>query len=244
MTLIDDLLALMPVEEIPIRDLRIGLHWTAVCSLGCGLAATYTNDSPPGQHRLRDVGRLHNKSAQELAGWLRSDDPLEAALGLAAFNSLITVEYNRITDRNAFDLLYQLGADKKIAVIGHFPQVDQLRRAVKTVWVIEKRPLPGDYPAEAAVELLPQADFIAITGSSLINHTLEGLLALCPPNVPVMLIGPSTPLVPMLFDRGITHLSGTIIVNEAAALLAIQQGAVFSQVQGARRVILSRHPLS
>jgi len=244
MTIIDDLLATMPLEEVPIRDVRIGLHWTAVCSRGCGLAATYTDDSAPGQRRLRDVGRLQEKSAQELAVWLRSDDPLEAALGLASFNSLAKVEVSGITEGNAFDLLCRRGAEKKIAVIGHFPQVERLRSAVKTVWVLEKRPQPGDYPADAAADLLPQADFIAITGSTLINHTLEGLLRFCPPHVPVMLVGPSTPLISMLFDRGITHLSGSIIVDEQAALLTIQQGAVFSQVQGTRRVILSREPLS
>ncbi len=240
MSLVSDLLATMPIEELPLRDVLIGVHWTAVCSRGCGLAATFTGESGPGMQRLRDVGNLQYKSAQELAGWLLSDNPLEASLGLAAFNSLVSVDERQIVEINAFDLLCQRGAGKKIAVVGHFPQVERLRGAAQTVWVLEKRPQPGDYPAEAAAELLPQADFIAITGSTLINHTLEGLLALCPPHTPVMLVGPSTPLLPLLFDRGVAYLSGTIIIDEPAALRTIRQGAVFSQVQGARRVTLSR----
>ncbi len=243
MSLFSDLLTSMPNEEIPLRDVRIGLHWTAVCSRYCGLAATFTGESVPGMQRVRDVGSLQRKSAQELAGWLLSDNLLEASLGLAAFNSLVSVNERQIVDINAFDLLGQRGAGKKIAIVGHFPQVERLRSAAQTVWVLEKRPQPGDYPAEAAAELLPQADFIAITGSTLINHTLEGLLALCPQDTPVMLVGPSTPLLPIFFDHGISFLSGTIIIDEPAALLTIQQGAVFSQVQGTRRVTLSREPL-
>lgn len=240
MGLVDDLLAILPAEEISVRDVRVGVHWTAVCSLGCGLAATYQDDSNHGTRRVRDVGRLHQKSVQELAGWLRSDNPLEAAIGLAAFNSMVRVDEQRAVEVNAFDWLESRCAGKKIAVVGHFPHVERLAGAAGALWVLEKRPQPGDYPAESAPDLIPQADIVAITGSTLINHTLEGLLELCSPEALVMLLGPSTPLVPLLFDRGVDILSGTLIVDEAAALLTIQQGAAYPQVQGARRITLFR----
>jgi uncharacterized protein (DUF4213/DUF364 family) len=240
MGLIDDLLAALPVDEVPVRDVRVGAHWTAVCSRGCGLAATFLGDHPHGSRRVRDVGCLHLKSAQELAGWLRSDHPLEASIGLAAYNSLVSVDMSRAVEINAFDWLERRAAGKKIAVVGHFPQVERLAGTATALWVLEKRPQPGDYPAEAAPELIPRADIVAITGSTLINHTLEGLLELCSPGALVMLLGPSTPLVPLLFERGVNLLSGTLIFDEAAALLTIQQGAAFPQVQGARRITLSR----
>ena len=49
-----------------------------------------------------------------------------------------------------------------------------------------------------------------------------------------MLLGPSTPLIPLFFERGVDYLSGTLVVDEAAALIAIQQGAAYAQVQGTR----------
>jgi hypothetical protein len=240
MGLLDDLLATLPAEEIPVRDVRVGAHWTAVCSRGCGLAATFMAESNHGAQQVRDAGNLHRKSAQELAGWLRSENPLEASIGLAAFNSLVQVDERRVVEINAFEYLEQRGAGKKIAVVGHFPHVERLAGIAGALWVLEKRPQPGDFPAEAAPELIPRADIVAITSSTLINHTLEGLLELCPPGALVMLLGPSTPLVPLLFQRGVSILSGTLIVDEAAALLTIQQGATYPQVQGARRVTLSR----
>jgi len=150
------------------------------------------------------------------------------------------VDESRIVELNAFDLLSQRGAGKKIAIVGHFPQVDRLKAVASSLWVIELDPQPGDYPAAAAAKLIPRADIIAITSSSLINHTLEGLLALCPPQSLVVLIGPSTPLTPLLFERGVSYLSGTLVIDEAAALRTIQQGAGYRQVQGTRRITLSR----
>ncbi len=240
MSLINNLLAQLPAQPVEIRDLRVGVHWTVVCSQGCGLAASYTGDSAHGSQRVRDVGELHHKSAQELANWLHSDNPLEASLGLAALNSLLPVDESRAVEINAFDLLAERARGKTIVMVGRFPQVERLKSTARNVWVLEKRPGADDFPAEAAPDLVPQADILAITGTTLINHTLEGLLALRSPGSLVMLLGPSTPLCPLLFDYGVDLLSGALVVDEEAALRTIQQGAVFPQVKGVRLLTLSR----
>jgi uncharacterized protein (DUF4213/DUF364 family) len=82
--------------------------------------------------------------------------------------------------------------------------------------------------------LIPQADIVAITSSALINHTLDGLLSLCPQQATVMLLGPSTPLSPILFDFGANIISGTRVVDENAVLRTVGQGAAFRQVEGVR----------
>lgn len=56
--------------------------------------------------------------------------------------------------------------------------------------------------AEAASDLIPQADVVAITGSALINHTLDRLLSLAKRQATVPVLGPSTPLSPVLFEYG------------------------------------------
>ena len=81
---------------------------------------------------------------------------------------------------------------------------------------------------------------VAITSSALINHTLDGLLALCRPKALVMMLGPSTPLSPVLFDHGVTILSGARVMDEAAALRTIGQGASFQQVEGVRLLTFRR----
>ena len=66
--------------------------------------------------------------------------------------------------------------------------------------MLELAPQAGDLPASAAAEVIPQADVVALTSMTLLNHTFDGLLALRRPDAQVMLLGPSTPLAPLLFD--------------------------------------------
>ena len=95
-------------------------------------------------------------------------------------------------------------------------------------------------PSEAADQVIPRADIVALTGTTLINHTFEDLLALCRPEALVLVLGPSTPLSPILFNHGVHLLSGSVVENEEAVLRAVSQGANFRQVhrQGVRLVTM------
>jgi uncharacterized protein (DUF4213/DUF364 family) len=66
------------------------------------------------------------------------------------------------------------------------------------------------------------------------------LLALCRPNALVMVLGPSTPLSPVLFEHGATIISGARVIDEAAVLRTVGQGAMFQQVEGVRLLTLRR----
>jgi uncharacterized protein (DUF4213/DUF364 family) len=147
---------------------------------------------------------------------------------------MLDVDESTSREINASEVLASQGRGKNVALVGHFPFVSQLRQSVGHLWVIEQNPRQDDYPAEAAPDLIPQADIVAITSSALINHTLDGLLALCSPQATVMLLGPSTPLSPILFDYGINIISGTRVIDERAVLRTVGQGASFRQVEGVR----------
>lgn len=58
---------------------------------------------------------------------------------------------------NAEDVIAELGAGKRVALIGHFPFVPRLRERVGTVWVLEQEPRGEDLPAGAAREVVPAA---------------------------------------------------------------------------------------
>ena len=239
MNILDDLLDSLDMDA-PVRTVLVGAHWTAVCSRFCGLASTFTGDKPHGHAPVRDVGRLHEKSARELAEYARSDNLLEASIGLAAINSLLDVDESRAVEINAVEVLIEHGRGRNVALVGHFPFIPKLHPAVGQLWVLEQRPAEGEFPAEVAADLIPQADVVAITGSALINHTLDGLLALCRPQALVMILGPSTPLSPVLFAHGAAILSGARIVDETAALRTIGQGASFQQVAGVRLLTIQK----
>jgi uncharacterized protein len=240
MNLIDDLIASLP-DDVAVKSVRVGVHWTAVISRHCGLASTLVGSQPHGHARVRDVGRLHFKSAHELVEYARSDNLLEASIGVAAINSLLDVDESQMVEVNAGDVLMQQGRGKHVALVGHFPFISQLRASAGELWVIEQQPAADEYPPEAAADLIPKAEVVAITSSALINHTLDGLLALCDPQALVMLLGPTTPLSPVLFEHGVSLLSGAQVVDEAAALRTLCQGATFQQMEGVRLVTLARN---
>jgi len=237
MNILDDLLLTLGPDG-PVRSVLVGAHCTVVRSRHCGLASTLTGEKPHGHERVREVGHLHLKTALELVELARSDNLLEASIGVAAINSLIEVEQEHVLESNARDVLIEQGRGRVVALVGHFPFIPELRPLTKELWVIEQHPIEGEHPAGAAADLIPQADVVAITGTALINHSLEGLLALCRPNSFVMILGPSTPLSPVLFGYGVAMLSGAWVVDEEAALRTISQGATFQQVEGVQLVVM------
>ena len=238
MTILDELLGTVR-EDAAVRSVLVGAHCTAVCSRRCGLASTLVGCLPHGEDTVRDVGRLHTKSARELADYARSANPLEASIGVAALNSLLPPDWGTAADVNALAVLAERGAGKKVALVGHFPFVPELERRVGTLWVLELCPADGDWPAAASTDLIPQADVVGLTSSALINHTFDGLLSLCRPDAFVVALGPSTPWSPVLFDHGVHVLAGSDVVDEAAALHTLGQGASFREIQGVRRIALT-----
>ncbi len=242
MSFLDDLLNSLKADA-PVRSILVGAHWTVVCSRRCGMASTIIREKPHGHEKVRDVGRLHQKSACELAEYARSENLLEASIGVAAINSLLDVDEGQAVEVNAGDVLISHGRGKNVALVGHFPFIPDLRQAASQLWVIEQRPADGEYSAQAAVDLIPQADVVALTGSALINHTLDHLLALCRPDALVVVLGPSTPLSPVLFDHGVSLLSGTLVTDEDVVLGAVAQGATFQQIQAVRLLTIARQDI-
>jgi hypothetical protein len=240
MSILDDLLSNLP-DDAPVRSVLVGAHWTAVCSRHCGMAATLMGNQAHGHSKVRDVGRLHTKTTRELAEYARSDNLLEASIGVATINSLLEVDESQAVEINAVEMLIEHGRGKSVALVGHFPFIPKLRPAVGQLWVIEQHPIEGEFPEEASADLIPQADVVAITSSALINHTLDELLALCRPEALVMMLGPSTPLSPVLFAHGVSILSGSRVVDESAVLRTVGQGANFQQVEGVRLLTLRRN---
>jgi uncharacterized protein (DUF4213/DUF364 family) len=235
MKLIDNLLTTLPNGTV--RDLRVGAFWTAVVveaddHLKCGLASTLRDEDyhHSGEAAVREAGRLMERSARELAELAHSDHLTESSIGMATINALLPLHKDRWVELNAEQVIAEHGAGKKVAVVGHFPFIPRLRERVGKLWVLELRPRGEDLPADAASDVIPEVDVLAITGTTLINHTFEGLMALRRPETLVLVLGPSTPLSPILFDHDIDILSGSVVKDVPSVLRAVSQGANFRQV--------------
>ncbi len=246
MPLLDDLLALTAGEEGRILDVRIGAAWTAVAAevageRRCGLAATLARTGHDGP-MVRDAGNLQRWSAAQLCELALSASPAEVSVGMAAINALLPRDPSTWVDVNAAEVLAERGRTRPVALIGHFPFVDWLRERVPTLWVLELEPQPGDLPASAAPDFVPQAGIVAMTSMTLLNHTFDSLMALRRPDAQVMLLGPTTPLTPLLFGYGVHLLSGAVVEEIDAVLRGVSQGAGFRQLHrmGVRLVTLAQ----
>jgi len=148
----------------------------------------------------------------------------------------------RWADINAEELIADAGADKTVVMVGHFPFTQRLRQRVGALHVLELEPQGDDLPADRAPDIIPQADVLALTSVTLLNRTLPELLALRKPGALVLLMGPSTPMSPTLFDWGIDILSGSVVTQAQAVRAGLCQGAGFRQLHkmGVRLVSMRR----
>lgn len=233
------------------RQVCIGLHWTAVLmdvdgDLRCGLASTLRGVHQHGTPTVSEAGNLEAQTGLELAALTQSEQPTLVSVGMAAVNALLPRHPTSWVDLNAEAVIASHGAGQPVALIGHFPFVERLRTKVGQLTVLELDPQPGDLVATTASEVLPRSRVVAITGMTLLNHTLNGLLELCSPEALVILLGPSVPLDPTLFERGVDILCGSIVTEIDAVLAAVRQGANFRQIHraGVRLVTVTRSGIS
>jgi uncharacterized protein len=228
-------------------EARIGVHWTAVVAevdgqKRCGLASTQEGLHEHGaEPAIPSPGRIEDLLAREVVEWITGDVPIRRSLATAAINALLPPPDRPGPEIHAADAIARLGNGKTVALVGHFPFVPRLREQVARLWVLERNPQPGDEPEEAADHLLPQADVVALTGATFVNGSLDHLLGLCRPDTRVVMLGPSTPLSPVLFRHGVDVLSGSFVESIDRIVRAASQGANFHQLRslGVRLVTIT-----
>ncbi|WP_243153048.1 DUF364 domain-containing protein [Sporotomaculum syntrophicum] len=174
---------------------------------------------------------LLGATLQEVASCIKSWNFVEASVGLAAINAYYNnprvarangVEFSdsqRVEDR-IFDPFIMSQNDvrgKKVAVVGHFPHLESLLEPICDFSLFEWEPEDGDYPFSACEYIIPECDYVFLSYICVINKTLPRLLELAGRAKQVTLVGPGTPLAPVLFDYGVGDLSGFMIKDTSRA---------------------------
>jgi uncharacterized protein len=240
------------IQNGEITAVIVGLHWTAVVAIvdgkrRCGLASTITsNIHHHGEPEVADAGSLQEHPAHQLAALVHSEQPILAGIGLATINSLLPPLPNHWVTLNAEDVIAERGRGKKVALIGHFPFIPRLYHRVGELSVLEQNPRPGDLPTSAAPSILADAEVVALTSMTIHNHTLPELCRLCAPESLHILLGPSTPLTPVLYDYGFDILCGSVVTDIDAVLRVIAHAGNFRQIHraGVRTVTMVRPGLN
>ena len=173
-------------------------------------------------------GKLRGRAALDLAMEALGDNGIRRAVGIAAMNALADTCWRR---RPHHEAELRLGVDAfdateippgdKVVVVGAFvPFLRELKRRRQPFLVLEQDPatlkpdeLPFFRPAEQAAEIVPEADVLLITGTTLINDTLEDLLSLANPAARVTMVGPTVSMLPDAFLRRGADVLGTVRIT-------------------------------
>lgn len=225
------------LPDAPIRQTALGNCLVGLLAHRVGLASLPIS-ADSAETPAVDALPAPGASAHELAGRLlepNSQGTLTASLAMAAVNALLPPPAN-CSPSFGQDFLKLRGHNKNVAVIGHFPFVDAARPAFANFWVLEKQPQPGDYDAALSGEILPQADLVAVTGTTLLNGTLADILNCCRPDALVILLGPTTPFAPSLFAYGVDILAGCDCQAPEAAMAGVEQNRFFRELDGAQQL--------
>ena len=226
MKLLDDLISAVQHEDTIAEDVRVGVSWTGVKGRYGGVCKTYGIPVPHGNY-TKDLGKLNQKSTLELAEYARSWNFVEASIGVAALNSMVKVKGK--TGVNAIDIVLETCENKKVTMVGKFPRIPEIKARAKELWVLEMNPCLLNVKKEiinaaAAEYVIPDSDIVIVTGSTLINKTMERVLELCRmADTYTIVMGPSTTMCDVLFDYGADMLAGVEIAKPEAVLDIISQ---------------------
>jgi len=256
------------LEDITIERAVIGLFFTGVklstCSAGACVTPIKTIPEavccPSSAMAMPFPGKLRGRPARAVANEAFSDHGIRRGVGIATINALADLaarrrphpeaELRRGVD--AFDANVFRPDDLTVVVGAFVPFLRELKKRRQKFLVLEKDPatlkseeMPFFRPADMAAEVIPQADVLLITGSTLLYHSMEDLMAMARPDARVTLVGPTVGVLPDAFlARGADILGGVQITAPDEFLDLLAEGGsgyhFFGRV--AEKIVLARRP--
>ena len=241
------------IDEIPADITVTAIHtdgkWRRVATSedGAGMAFGMNVQSRP--RALEDPSDLVGRPLRDVAALAKSWNFEDAGVGMAAVNAYHSHPVRALAHgfppckennwARTFPPYAPLVAGKRVAVIGHFPFAAAAMPDAAQLVILERNVFDGDYPDSACEYLLPEMDYVFISGSAFVNKTMPRLLALAA-NAHTVVLGPSTPASPALLHAGAT----TVISFASAHPARLEDGLAGRSLRGmydaGMRVQLSR----
>jgi uncharacterized protein len=233
------------LNSVTIERLVAGVYLTAVkLSSGySGLASNDLNSSDNCTHsRNRGFGDFTpgNFKSRKVTDLFVIPEPtcfiktIQLAVMNALSAELITESKFRIIENLDPIELIDLSVKKQVCVVGAFlSYIKKIAASNSVLKIIElnENAVPEEYrqyfvPSGHSEEVISQSDVVIITGSSLANNTFDKLMEVVPEKAKVILVGPTSGLIPdVLFSRGVDIIGATRITDSDKMLELIAEGA-------------------
>lgn len=217
------------MKKRTVVDVRIGLGYSAVLLDDGSLGLAYSLKS--GAFHCCEISEKPGElggNAWDLARLALAPRGMDSAVGVATVNAAV----NPRAEAEQGDVLefLKLQPNDKIGMVGYFrPLVPKLREEHELL-IFERAPERAAQDDEvrpdwAAEKMLPTVDVAIITGTAIINKTIDHLLDLAANAREIAVVGPSTTLAPDVFaKRGVTLLCGIVVEDAEKALRIVSQG--------------------
>lgn len=237
-----------PLEEVWVDDLVIGIFFTGVkLSTGhAGCAFTPIGEVPEAvccpttAARMPQAGKLEGSPVSEILKYALDPNVLKSAIGVATLNALSQWigesekkgEYQVIKDTDGFDLL-KIQPHEAVSLIGAFgPYIQRLKMMGNPFFIIEKNPQtlrPDEmkyYRSDSEMAItLKSSDDVIITGTAIVNHTIDPILSSITHGKRTAIVGPTASMIPeAFFERGVTVMAGVRILNPDLMIKILKQG--------------------
>jgi uncharacterized protein len=220
------------IRDLTIADARIGVFLTAVILSdgSCGTASTVTDPNSNCAKADRDFGAFTpgKINGRKVIDLLESHKDLNllislklAVLNAISSNIIQSADYRIIENTDPIELV-DLSPHKTITIVGAFQSyIRKISGSGNKLYVLEMdaNTLTGDQkqfyvPAKEYSKVLPKSDVVIITGLTLVNNTIDELLAAIPSHARVIVTGPSSNLIPdVLFENNVNIIGATRITN-------------------------------
>jgi uncharacterized protein (DUF4213/DUF364 family) len=244
--------SLADIDRIRVANVIIGAGYTGVSlpSGQVGLAYSLLSEYVPICCELiKRAGYLSGSSALELARLALSWDIRSRVVGVATLNALSQLSLSNYANRiltSKGDIADHLTVKGDVvAVVGNIaPTVRKLRAKAKRVYVLERNlDLRDDetLPDTAAEEVIPESDIVLITGTSIVNGTVDRLLELSRNAREVALVGATAGIPPtVLFKHGATAVATVKVTDAERAMRIIAEGGGTPSLANAVEFVIHR----
>ena len=232
------------LKTVAIERTVVGLFFTGVkLSTGhagaCATPIKAIPDAvccPSSAHAMPFPGKMRGRPAVSFLDEVQRQDGIRRAVGIASMNALAALCWDR---RPHPDVDMEIGVDafdvagirpgQRVVVVGAFvPFLRELKRRGQPYLVLEQDPAtlkPDEIPyyrhASQAQLVVPEADILLVTGTTLVNDTLDQILAAARRDTCKVVVGPTVGLVPDAYLRRGCNVLGTIRITEADAFLDV-----------------------
>ena len=221
-------------EEIEIVDYAIGAKYSYAIVEGKHGRAMGTAYVP-----LEDIEKGHSRvpKISVVGSMLSSTNIFEKSLGVAVLNAVSQyLLWNmgkgknfKITYENIIEKVAKMCKGCKTVVVGNMvPVVSRLKEMGMDVVALERNPRfrAGALADIFAPRIVPEAEVLIVSGTTLVNDTLDYILSLAERARIMALVGPSGSVYPSDILEGITHIAGLKIedMDKVAEIIKLGGG--------------------